>query len=172
MHEHLTSTAKVWKLAKHVYRREEVGQLAERERQIGFELKSINNMIRRKLDVRFAEAGLEEISGMQGPLLGYLDRYSGEQDIFQKDLEKEFNIRRSTATVMLQNLEQKGYIVREPVDNDARLKRIVLTEKAKEVNREIRRQIDAFHEELEQGISSEEKEFFLRITDKIMKNLE
>lgn len=143
-----------------------------RERQIGFELKAINNMIRRKLDARFTEAGLEEISGMQGPLLGFLDIHSAEKDIFQRDLEKEFNIRRSTATVMLQNLEQKGYIVREPVKSDARLKRIVLTEKAREVNREVRRQIGAFHEELEQGITPEEKEFFLRITDKIMKNLE
>lgn len=146
--------------------------MSTRERQIGFELKSINNMIRRKLDVRFAEAGLEEISGMQGPLLGFLDRYSQERDIFQRDLEKEFNIRRSTATVMLQNLEQKGYIIRESVDSDARLKRIVLTDKAREVNREVRKQIEAFHEELEQGITPQEKEFFLGITDKIMKNLE
>lgn len=145
--------------------------MSEGERQIGFEIKAINNMIRRKLDIRFADAGLEEISGMQGPLLGYLDRNSQERDIFQKDLEKHFNIRRSTATVMLQNLEQKGYIVRESVDSDARMKRIVLTDKAREVNREIRKQIDAFHDELEQGITPEEKEFFLSISDKIMKNL-
>ena len=146
--------------------------MSEKERQIGFKIKAINNMIRRNLDIRFAEAGLEEISGMQGPLLGFLDRNTRERDVFQKDLEKHFNIRRSTATVMLQNLEQKGYLVREPVDSDARLKRIVLTDKAKEVNREIKKQIDAFNEELEQGITPEEKELFLQIADKIMKNLE
>lgn len=146
--------------------------MADRERQIGFQVKAINNMIRRKLDIRFAEAGLEEISGMQGPLLGYLDRNSQERDIFQKDLEKQFNIRRSTATVMLQNLEQKGYIVRESVDSDARLKRIVLTQKAIEVNQEVRKQIDAFNEELEQGLTTEEKELFLQISDKIIRNLE
>lgn len=145
--------------------------MLQRERQIGFELKAINNMIRRKLDIRFAEAGLEEISGMQGSLLGFLDRNSQERDIFQRDLEKNFNIRRSTATVMLQNLEQKGYIVRESVDSDARMKRIVLTDKAREVNRGVRKQIDAFHEELERGITPEEKELFLQITDKIKKNL-
>ena len=146
--------------------------MSKTEPQIGFRIKSINNMIRRKLDIRFAEAGLDEITGMQGPLLGYLDVHTRERDVFQKDLEKEFNIRRSTATVMLQNLEQKGYLVREPVDSDARLKRIVLTDKARELNREIRGQIDAFNQELESGLSLEEKEIFLRISEKIMKNLE
>lgn len=144
----------------------------DKKRVIGFCVKSINNMIRRKLDIRFADAGLEELVGMQGPLLGFLDRNSKERDVFQKDIEKEFNIRRSTATVMLQNLEQKGYIIRESVDSDARLKRIILTEKAVKLNQEIQKQIDAFNEELERGITEEEKEIFLQITDKIMKNLE
>lgn len=142
------------------------------QRVIGFELKSINNMIRRKLDVRFAEAGLSELLGMQGPMLGFICRRSREQDIFQRDIEREFNIRRSTATVMLQNLEQKGYIVREQVERDARLKRIVLTEKAVRQNREIHGQIDAFHQELEAGLTREEREEFLRILDKIKANLE
>ena len=144
----------------------------KKKEAIGFRIKSINNLIRRNLDVRFAEAGLDEICGMQGPMLGYIYDHSREQDVFQKDLEQRFSIRRSTATVMLQNLEQKGYLVREPVDSDARLKRIILTDKAKDVNREVRKQIDAFNEELEKGITPEEKEFFLQIADKIMKNLE
>lgn len=146
--------------------------MSKMEQPIGFRIKAINNMIRRKLDIRFAEAGLDELTGMQGPLLGYLDDNTRERDVFQKDLEKEFNIRRSTATVMLQNLEQKGYLVRESVDSDARLKRIVLTDKARVVNREIRKQIDAFNQELEGGLTPEEKEIFLRISDKIIKNLE
>lgn len=143
----------------------------DKNRRIGFQLKSVNNLIRRKLDIRFAEAGLEEISGMQGPMLGFIYDHGREKDIFQKDLEQHFNIRRSTATVMLQNLEQKGYIVREPVEQDARLKRIVLTPKAVEVNLAIRGQIDAFNEELEAGITEEEKEAFFRVLDKVIHNL-
>lgn len=140
-------------------------------RVIGFELKAINNMIRRKIDVCFSEAGLSELAGMQGPMLGFISGRGRTQDVFQKDIEKEFNIRRSTATVMLQNLEQKGYIVREPVERDARLKKIVLTGKAIRQNEEIRAQIDAFHEELEAGLTEEEKEMFFRLLDKIKANL-
>lgn len=141
------------------------------KRKIGFLIKSINNLIRRNLDVRFADAGLDEINGMQGPMLGYIHDRSEQQDVFQRDLEKAFNIRRSTATVMLQNLEQKGYIIREAVEQDARLKRIVLTDKAVEVDMAIRKQIDAFNEELEAGITEEERTELFRILDKIIQNL-
>ena len=178
LHKHAASTAKTGESNFSGLREAcipgrgiDVTGLTEKERQIGFQVKAINNLIRRKLDIRFAEAGLEELVGMQGPLLGYLDKNTCEGDVFQKDIEKEFHIRRSTATVMLQNLEQKGYLVREPVESDARLKRIVLTDKAKEMNRVIREQIDAFNEELEKDITEEEKAFFLHITDKIMLNL-
>ena len=141
------------------------------KRMIGFRIKSVNNLIRRTWDIRFTEAGLEEISGVQGPMLGYISDHAKDRDVFQKDLEKEFNIRRSTATVLLQNLEQKGYIVREPVEHDARLKRIVLTEKAVRADQTIRKQVDTFNKELEAGITPEEKEEFFRILDKVMQNL-
>lgn len=141
------------------------------KRLIGFQIKSVNNLIRRKLDIRFTEAGLGEISGVQGPMLGYISDHSKNQDVFQKDLEKEFNIRRSTATVMLQTLEQKGYIVREPVEHDARLKRIVLTPKAMKADQAIRKQVDAFNEELEANITPEEREALFKILDKVISNL-
>ena len=139
--------------------------------QIGFQLKFINNLIRRRMDVRFSEQGLGELSGMQGPMVGYIYDNCKKQDIFQKDIEKVFNIRRSTATVMLQNLELKGFITRQAVEHDARLKKIMVTEKAEQYSLRIREQIDEFHRELEQGITEEEKEEFSRILDKIQENL-
>lgn len=141
------------------------------KREIGFELKAVNNLIRRNLDQRFTEAGLEELSGMQGPMIGFIDYKSRTQDVYQKDIEKEFNIRRSTATVMLQNMENKGLLVREGVDHDGRLKRIVLTEKAKTFHARVHVEIDAFHQELEAGLTGEEKEQFFNILDKIKENL-
>ena len=140
-------------------------------RQLGFELKAANNMIRRKIDAIFAQMEGNEINGMQGPLLGYLYHKSRNGDVYQKDVEKEFRIRRSTATVMLQNLEQKGYIVRVASTEDARLKRILLTEKAIEHHNLIEEQIRDFNRELENGITEEEKQTFLTILDKMMQNL-
>lgn len=145
--------------------------MACNDKSMGLRLKSVNNMIRRALDAKFSEEGMEEVCGMQGPLIGYIFEQSRSRDVFQRDLEKEFNIRRSTATVMLQNMEQKGFIVRVPVEQDARLKKIVLTDKAIELHNAIRRSIDVFNTYLEAGITQEEKEEFFRILDKVTENL-
>lgn len=141
------------------------------DKMVGFQIKSINNLIRRKLDVRFHEAGLQEVTGIQGPVIGYIYQHSKERDIFQKDIEKEFSIQRSTATVLLQNLEQKGLIVREAVDYDARLKKLLVTPRAVQLHCLIIELIDGFHEQLEDGISPQEKNEFLRILDKLKDNL-
>ena len=144
----------------------------EQKRAIGFELGMINNLIRRTLNQRFSENGVEDLGGVQGPVIGYVYQNSQKQDVFQKDIEKWFKIRRSTATVMLQNMEQKDLIVRVPVPNDGRLKKIVLTEKAKERHMRVKDQIERFHKELEEGISPAEKKQFLEILDRIRANLE
>lgn len=145
--------------------------MSSHDRSIGFRLKSVNNMIRRKIDRQFAEEGLEDLCGMQGPIIGFIYDKSKSQDVFQRDIEKEFNIRRSTATVALQNLEQKGFVVRAAVAEDARLKKIVLTKKAVEHHNIIRKRIKEFNERLEEGITPDEKTEFLRILDKIVENL-
>jgi len=144
----------------------------DQKRAIGFELGMLNNLIRRSLIQRFAENGLEDLGGVQGPVIGYIYRNSQSSDVFQKDIEKQFEIRRSTATVMLQNMEQKGLIVRVPVPDDGRLKKIVLTDKAKKRHIRVKEQIDRFHQELEEGISIEEKEAFFAVLDRIRHNLE
>lgn len=79
------------------------------------------------------QARITGISGSQARLLAFLSIVSIEQDIFQKDIEEEFGIRPSSVTGLLQALEQEGMITREPVSSDGRLKKIVLTEKAKEI---------------------------------------
>lgn len=147
---------------------EEQGERIER---LGFQLKAVNNLIRRKLDVTFSETGLGELSGMQGPMIGYIVDNSDKQDIFQKDIEKVFHIRRSTATVMLQNLELKGYIQREAVKEDARLKKITVTKKARQYHQHIIEVIGQFNDNLEEGLTDAEKQEFTRILGKMMDNL-
>ena len=54
--------------------------------------------------------------------------------IIRKDIEEEFQIRKSTVTGILQLMEKNGFIYRESVEKDARLKRIVPTKKAEAVS--------------------------------------
>ena len=140
-------------------------------RQLGFEIKAANNMIRRKIDAIFAQMEGNEINGMQGPLLGYLYHKSRNGDVYQKDVEKEFRIRRSTATVMLQSLEQKGYIVRVSVPTDARLKQILLTNQGEDLYYEFRDHIQTMEKLLVQGMTEEEIDQLIFLLGKIRKNL-
>lgn len=143
----------------------------KQQRAIGFEIKCVSNMIRRKLDTTFSSSEFDGLTGTQNAMMGYIMDHEETQDIFQKDIEEEFNIRRSSATVMLQGLEQRGYIRRTQIEKDARLKKIELTEKARKLQKRVRSEIDRFHEQLEKDLSKEEKEEFFRLLDKIKSNL-
>lgn len=73
------------------------------------------------------------LTAMQAHTLKYILVNSMCRDIYQRDIEAEFQIRRPTATGTLQLLEKNGFITRESVAGDARLKRIVPTAKAEEL---------------------------------------
>lgn len=143
----------------------------EEKRNVGFAIKSTSHMIRRNLDRIFSAPEFDGLTGMQYAVMGYIMDRAGEQDVFQRDIEKHFSTRRSTVTVMLQSLEQKGYICRIPVSCDARLKKIILTEKAEKMQKRVCSEIDRFHEKLEENLTPEEREQLLYLLEKVNKNL-
>ncbi|MBR2974519.1 MAG: MarR family transcriptional regulator, partial [Clostridia bacterium] len=93
------------------------------------------------------------------------------EDVYQRDLEKRFEIRRSTATQMLSLMEKNGLILRQPVSHDARLKRLVLTPKAVALHKNVEKEIKGIEESLMQGVSVEEMEIFFAVIDKVKANL-
>lgn len=97
------------------------------------------NTLSHQLKRRFADLEEEDslATNMQRLILHYILFESLKRDIYQKDVEKEFQIRRSTATGALQILEKNGFITRNPVKEDARLKKLAPTEKAKAVRQHI-----------------------------------
>ena len=86
---------------------------------------------------------------------------NGHRDVFQRDLEKEFDITRSTASKNVDLLVANDFITRKPVDYDARLKKLVLTEKAKEVFKIMRSDRATLEEQMLRGFSDEEKNITL-----------
>ena len=91
------------------------------------QIRRVDNLIFRKIN-QFARAnGVEQATPMHGWIIEYLYRHRDEP-VFQRDIEREFSITRSTVTNILQLMERKGYIRRLSVPQDARLKQLVLTE--------------------------------------------
>ncbi len=111
-----------------------------------------------------------ETTAYHGRIIGYIfDRRN--EDVFQKDIENRFGIRRSTVTKLLQLMEANGLIKRTSVLSDARLKKITLTEKAVSMHEHFRNEIDKFEEALTKGLTPEEIESFFSVTEKIYNNL-
>jgi len=73
---------------------------------------------------------------------------------------------------MLKLMETNGLITKEPVPYDARLKKIVLTDKAIEIHNQIEQNINNLEESISRGITPEETEIFYKVLDKIKANLE
>ncbi len=138
---------------------------------VGVEISKTNNMLKRKCRDNGFTDEIDEITGKSGWIIGYLAENEG-RDIFQKDIEERFSVRRSTVSGMLKLMEKKGLIARESVDFDARLKKLVLTPKAREMHCKMIEQLNLTERKLKRGISDEELEVFFGVLEKIRKNAE
>ena len=89
-------------------------------------LKQANNNMLRHLD-QFAKQ--YDLTGNQMAIIDFIINHT-DQEVFQRDIEHEFDIQRSITTVLLQRMEKKGLIERHTSSKDARRKAVVLTDKA------------------------------------------
>jgi len=148
---------------------------------IGHEIKILSNLIKRHIitneekhnDTDEGNNTVEnndELTGMQSFIIRFLHD-NESKEIFQRDIEKNFNIRRSTATVILQRMEKRELIEKISVSYDARLKKLKLTPKAVKVNMNIEQDIEVFEAKMRQGISDEHIEIFMETIKKIITNI-
>ena len=114
----------------------------------------------------------DELTAMQKHVLKFILLETLHSDIYQKDIEEEFQIRKSTATGILQLMEKKGFIYRECAKQDGRLKRIVPTDKAKDILPAILEHIDETERCLEKGIPREDVALCKRVLWMMHRNLE
>ncbi|MCR5468400.1 MAG: MarR family winged helix-turn-helix transcriptional regulator [Lachnospiraceae bacterium] len=142
-----------------------------KDNDVGIAISVASNLIKREINRKFEMQGEDALTGKQNAVLGYLLNEAENKDVFQKDIEKLFEIRGSSATTMMQILEDKGYIRREPVEYDARLKRIVPTKKAEDEQKEVRKLLDSFSDDLKEGISDEDLKVFFKVMGIIKDNL-
>lgn len=141
-----------------------------RQQRVGAELGMLNNLFKRQMAC-MAEAE-DNITGMQAMIVHHLAVSRQDGDLFQRDIENFFQMRRSTATGILQLMEQHGLLRREPVAHDGRLKRLVLTEQAWALESKIERKLQALEELMRDGIDEEELLVWFRVCGRLRANLE
>ena len=139
---------------------------------IGYEIHTLDHTIGKLVLSLKSKLGKDSnLTQMQGWIIGYLYEHTGE-NIFQKDIEAHFCIARSTATGILKLMEKKGYLMRETVPDDRRLKRLILTEKAASLQKATIAYFGEMEKMLIAGISPEDLEYFCRVLSQIRTNAE
>ena len=127
-----------------------------------------NQMKRRNASEAVGDDGL---TTMQKHVLKHILLETMHREVYQKDIEEEFQIRKSTATGILQLMEKNGFISRESSKKDARLKRIVPTPKAEALRPEILEHIRDTEKRLIQGIDQEDVKICRKVLVQMIQNL-
>lgn len=135
------------------------------QKNTGRLLKIACNQMVRNLD-RFAEQF--DLTGTQMSIIDFL-RFNAEKEMLQSDIEKEFSIQRSTATILLQRMEKKHLIYRKSSSKDARQKFVYLTPWANELSKHVAEYMQLQQEELEKTFSKEEMQIFEKVLYYYMK---
>ena len=135
------------------------------------QMRRVNNLIFRKINQFHHENEVEDVTPMHEWILSYLF-WHRDEPIYQRDIEREFSITRSTVTNILQLMERKGYIERQSVPQDARLKRLVLTEKGACIREKTMQALHQTDEFVESLLTPEENAELLRLLNKLRKGLQ
>ena len=138
---------------------------------IGLHINKLSRIISRKVDAAVFNAIDDNITVSQAYVIDFITDNT-DRNIFQKDLELEFGLKRSSVSLMLNNMEKSDLIKRVPVPEDARLKKIVLTEKAVEISKKISVAIDAVEGRIAESLGEEEVHLFLNMLKKIRTDIE
>lgn len=147
--------------------------------RIAMEILRLFHTLRRHMD------GLAEQDGQPGPgcergrgisgtnifIIAYLYQ-NRDKDIFQKDLEENMNVRRSTISKVLGIMEQKNLIRREQVECDGRLRKIVLTQETLEGIQRWKGNSKRLEGRVTRGFTEEELDQFHYLLNKAQKNFE
>ncbi len=137
--------------------------------ELGRNVHMLSRLLKRNTDIEVTKYG---ITGVQSAMIGFIYEKSRKKDVFAKDIEKAFDLRRASSAGIIQNMEKNGLIKREMVGNDARLKKIVLTEKALELRKKLDKSIKNTEKKMQEGLTKEEVEKYVELTKKMAKNLE
>lgn len=144
------------------------GAFLEKKVEVGRKIEMLSRQIRRKVDESISS---QDLTAKQGMILLVIYDLSKVKDVYAKDIEDAFDMRRATVTGILQLMEKNGIIVREENNIDGRLKRIRLTQKAINLRLKMKKNIQKVESNLLSDLSKEEIETFLKIMEKMSHNL-
>ena len=141
-----------------------------RKYKLGLDIEKIDRIISRDMDANIMKAVGDKVTVSQAYVIDFMSN-TDKEDIFQKDLEKQFDLKRAAISLMLNNMEKNNLIKRVPVSEDARLKKLVLTEKSIALADTITTAIDEIENTLLEDLTQEEIDNFYTVLNKMRNSL-
>lgn len=141
---------------------------------LGLMFAIIDRAFKRKVDKKMQEKGIDMgLTPVQLRVLGEIRHLesTGVEEINQRDLEKVEKITHPAMTGIIQRLESKGFIICTTSPRDKRYKKITCTDKVSDVHKMIDEMDAELLNELCKGLSQEEIDAYVRITQHIIKNV-
>lgn len=138
------------------------------EKEIGKYVHILSRQIKRQIDEAVSKYN---VTSVQCAVIGFVFDKGKSTDVFAKDIEKTFNMRRATVAEILSLMEKNKLLERIPIKEDARLKKLILTQKAIEIKNEVSYKIEEIENKIKNGLTKKEIEEFSRIIIKMSKNL-
>ena len=137
---------------------------------IGAGLRALDNRIMRYVEQRFRGLDNDMITGTNSWIMLYLYK-NIERDVYQRELEEEFGITRSTVSKVVKLMEQKGLIERCPDETDARRLLIRLTDKARGIASEMDSARNELNDRLLRGFEQQDIDILNEYMDRMMRNM-
>ena len=136
------------------------------EQDIGRSIHILSRLIKRRIDEAVSKYN---VTSVQCAVIEFISHKKG--DVFAKDIESNFNMRRATVAEVLSLMEKNDLIKREVSSKDARLKKIVLTKKSLKIKASFEKDIKKVEKQLVQDFTESEKQDFFRLINKMSNNL-
>ena len=141
--------------------------MESRKQPIGFLVKQINNVFEKELNGRLRTSG---VTSSQCAVLDYLF-HSNKEAVNQRDVERNLNLKNPTVTGILKRLDEKGYILCVPNEEDKRRKNIYLTEKAYDIQKRMETDRKKLDKRLTMGMTKKEVAAVTRALEKMLYNI-
>ena len=139
-------------------------------KDLAIELKVLNNLILRDLENRARLTAGDMISGVNGMIMGYILQH-GDRDVYQRELEREFGLTRSTISKVVNLMERKGLVERAPAEHDARQRRLRLTDRAREVAGLVQEESRLLSSRLLSDFKDEEIAILMKYIERMTQNM-
>lgn len=131
---------------------------------IGRNLLVAASRIRRYLDNQYLKHG---VTLGQGRVMRYVEVFSKDGNVYQKDIENSLGIRGSSVNSLVDGIVKMGYLTRVEDENDRRQKVLKLTKTGLLLTTELTSRVIEFENFVESKLTQEEKDHFLQVIKKL-----